>query len=169
MKQPKKYGGYVELTEDIVGDTSKSLIDWIHEARVKALHEGIKANTVMIDEHFAKVNGFYFSFNQSIVSLPPMICGLQVYVTKEDLPDGYDFGLLEVPMTEREALIRNTERDIAKKIFEDIECAMCLSERQHRPFNSSDYVDYYDIKLEDQIAEVRAKYLEEEKGEGSKK
>ena len=81
--------------DDIIEESAKSLADMIAEAKAKALKEGIKANTVIIDKHFAKVNAFHFAFGRAVMSLPPMICGLEVQVSDE-LPDGYDFAVLDI-------------------------------------------------------------------------
>ena len=114
----KKYGGYKALTEeDALGEATKRLEDFIFEAWREAIKEGIRANTVLINKHFAKVNGFPFAFMGRSGSLPPMICGLEVHVT-EELPDGYDFAVLEAPETEREKLIRQTRADTVKKMQE---------------------------------------------------
>ena len=105
---------------DVIQEATKTFEEWVREAYFKALHEGIKANTVIINEHFAKVNEFPLTLGYSASLLPPMLCGLQVYVSR-DLPDGYDFGLVEAPMTEREAIAYEARRDVARKIFEEIE------------------------------------------------
>lgn len=116
----KKYGGYVPLTEvDALDGATKRLEDFIWEAWREALKEGIRANTVLINKHFAKVNEFPFAFMDRSGSLPPMICGLEVHISNE-LPDGYDFAVLETPETEREKLIRQTRADTVKKMQEKL-------------------------------------------------
>ena len=100
--------------DDVISESAKSLADMLAEAQAKALKEGIKANTVIIDEHFAKVNAFDFVFGRDVMHLPPMICGLEVQISDE-LPDGYDFAVLEAPETERERLIRRARAEA----FED--------------------------------------------------
>lgn len=105
---------------DVLEEPAESLADILAEAYKKALKEGIKANTVIIDEHLAKVNAFDFVFGRAVMSLPPMICGLEVQVSDE-LPDGYDFAVLEVPETERERLIRKAKSEVAREICCKIE------------------------------------------------
>ena len=117
-ESPTKFGGYHEV--NVVEETAKSLEELIGEAYITAMHEGIEANTVLLNEHFVKVNEFPFTFGMNTGLLPPMICGLQVYVSKE-LPDGYDFGVLKAPMTEREAIAWEAKRKVAREIFEDID------------------------------------------------
>lgn len=106
--------------DDVISESVKSLSDMLAEAKAKALKEGIKANTVIIDEHFAKVNAFDFVFGRAVMSLPPMICGLEVQVSDE-LPSGYDFAVLEAPETERERLIRKAKSEVAREICCKIE------------------------------------------------
>lgn len=125
----KCYGckAFVENASPIWTESAKSLSDMIAEAKEKALKEDIKANTVIIDNHFAKVNAFDFVFGRAVMSLPPMICGLEVQVSDE-FPDGYDFAVLETPKTERELLIRKAKseaaREICCKIEEEIVAAL---------------------------------------------
>ena len=110
----------VELTsDDIISESVKSLTDFIIEARKIALKEEIIANTVLIDETFAKVNDIHFVVGRDILHIPPMICGLEVHLTDE-LPDGYDFALAEAPETERERIIRTAKAEVAREIFEEI-------------------------------------------------
>jgi predicted nucleic acid-binding protein len=106
--------------DDVLEESTKSLADMIAEAYMKALKEDIKANTVIIDEHFAKVNAFDFVWVRDVMHLPPMICGLEIQVSDE-LPDGYDFAVLEVPETERDRLVRKAKAEAAVEIFEEIE------------------------------------------------
>lgn len=111
----------VELNaDDIIGEATKSLADYVAEARKVALQEQIKANTILIDEKFAKVNNLHFCWGRTIMDLPPMICGLEIYLTDE-LPDGYNFALIEAPETERERIFRQAKSEAAKEIFEEIE------------------------------------------------
>jgi hypothetical protein len=135
----KKYGGYVSLTEeDLLGEAPWTINDLIREAWEKALKEGIKANTVMIDEHFAKVNNFHFVFINDVVRFPPMICGLEVRVSNE-LPDGYDFAVLETPETEREKLIRQTRADTVKKMQERFSNLLEKEYKQYTPDGADHY------------------------------
>lgn len=100
-------------------ESFKSFAAAVFEAEKNALKEGIKANTVIIDEHFAKVNAFDFVFGRDVMSLPPMICGLEIKVSDE-LPEGYDFAVLEVPETERERLVRKTRAEVIDEFAEEL-------------------------------------------------
>ena len=76
---------------------------------------------------------------------------------KKDRYQVFPDGKIElIPRTD----IDEIKREVAREIFEDIECAMCLAERQHRPFNSRDYVDYYDFSLEIEVERLKKKYTE---------
>ena len=107
------------IADDVIDDVSKTLHQWIWDARQEAVKEGIKANTVIINKHFAKVNAHIFNFNGSVLDMPPMICGLEVKLS-EELPEGYDFALCEAYETERERLIRNAKAEVAREIFDEI-------------------------------------------------
>lgn len=166
--------------DDIIEESAKSLADMIAEAKAKALKEGIKANTVIIDKHFAKVNAFHFAFGRAVMSLPPMICGLEVQVSDE-LPDGYDFAVLEVPETERGRLIRQAKSEAAREIFEEIESKILERKREARAERARFYLrrssQAYDermlqilnsrvnawIELGRFIAELKKKYTEVQK------
>ena len=103
-----------ELTpKDVIGESAKSLVDLLVEAKKKALKEDIKANTVLLDKTFAKVNDIYFVVGRDILHIPPMICGLEVRLTDE-LPDGYDFALIEAPETERDRIIRTAKSEVER-------------------------------------------------------
>ena len=140
---------------DVILEPAKSLADIIAEAYAKAWKEDIKANTVIIDEHFAKVNAFDFVLGRDVIHLPPMICGLEVQVSDE-LPDGYDFAVLEVPETERERLIRKAKSEVAREIFEEI--------RKEYELDGMTYLDEILCgHLKKFIDELEKKYTEGEK------
>ena len=154
--------------DDVISESAKSLADMLAEAKAKALKEGIKANTVIIDEHFAKVNAFDFVFGRDVMHLPPMICGLEVQVSDE-LPDGYSFAVLEAPETERERLIRKAKSEVAREIFEEIEKIInepfAVGFDLLSPLNKAlcDYNNGIRKDLLYYIAELKKKYTEGEK------
>jgi hypothetical protein len=102
----KVFTGRVELTNADDLDLGKSLTDLIVEARKAALKEGIRANTVMISKRLAKVNRFVQVFPDGYADFPPLICGLEAFVTDE-MPEEFAFGLVEAPMTQREAVFED--------------------------------------------------------------
>lgn len=150
LKDPK--ADYI-TADDVIESSAKSLSDMIAEAKAKALKAGIKANTVIIDEHFAKVNAFDFVFGRGVMRLPPMICGLEVQVSDE-FPDGYDFIVLEAPETERERLIARAKLETAREIFAEIESCLDYIEEQ-----LDDIPDAF-LCVKDDIAELKKKYTE---------
>lgn len=83
---------------------------------------------------------------------------------KTDLEMGlYNHGALTqsfISFVERQPTADVVPRAEVEKIFEDIECALCLRERDHLPFNGKEYVKYFDILLEGDIAELKKKYTE---------
>lgn len=177
--QPKYYAGFITV-DDVIEESAQSLSDMIAEANAKALKEGIKANTVIIDERFAKVNAFDFVFGRDVMHLPPMICGLEVQVSDE-LPDGYSFAVLEAPETERERLIRKAKseaaREICCKIEEEIVAALESNYRARKEHIERHAELAYDTELlleisgkinalrgiEGFVEELKKKYTEGEK------
>lgn len=76
----------------------KSYIDSIIAAYHEAVREGIKANSIIINENMVKVTGFPMMDPLGGARIfPDMICGLKVYLTKDELPNEYAFAVLEGP------------------------------------------------------------------------
>lgn len=98
-----------------------------------------------------------------------MICGLEVRITDE-LPDRYDFALVEAPETERERIIRTAKDEVAREIFEEIELFLNKAIDGWRKERRFCYHDK-DIEMIDfrndafkyclyEIAELKKKYAE---------
>ena len=139
----------------------RTFMDYIFEAKKLALKENIKANTVLINESFAKINGFHFCFFCSGLDLPPMICGLEIHVTNE-LPEGYSFAVAEAPETERDRICRQAKAEVAREIFEEIET---LAKIYTFPVVKNGVVEivkepFWCIEPND-LAELKKKYTEE--------
>lgn len=96
-----KFKGCVEITEEMLGEAKFSLEDFIWDAHKTALKNGIRANTVMINKRLAKVKGFGHFFAGRVMDIPPMICGLEAFVTDE-IPEEFAFALVEAPSTQRD-------------------------------------------------------------------
>lgn len=78
-----------------IKETQETIYNLLYKSIEAACREGIEANSIVINENMVKVNEH---FNQEVRRLfPPMICGLNVYWTKGELPDGYSFAVLEAP------------------------------------------------------------------------
>lgn len=110
------YGGIKEISDiDLdFSPESPSLIDMLIEAKKHAYAENIKANSIVINKNFVKTP--YLIFEDGI--LPPMICGLEVYFTTDELPKNYAFAVLEKDKTERELIIEKTRKETAEKFAE---------------------------------------------------
>ena len=84
-------------TPDPVAETNKSLVKLIAKARKEALARNIEANSVIINENMVEVPETWYHDGFATRGLSPMICGLNVYFTKDELPDGYTFAVLKGP------------------------------------------------------------------------
>ena len=76
----------------------KELMKSIHAAMNEAKKEGIKANSIVINENMVKVRPFLIPHGEyapASYACGPMICGLNVYFDSKSLPDGYSFALCE--------------------------------------------------------------------------
>lgn len=149
-----KYSRLELNANDIISDTQKTLHQWIFDAYKEAVNEGIKANTVIINNHFAKVNAHIFDFFGTVLDMPPMICGLEVKLSNE-LPEGYDFALVEARETERDRLIAKAKSEFAREIFAEIE------ELLNHHYIEWDWC-YYDDELGEDFAELKKKYIGEQ-------
>lgn len=89
------------LKSDDIGPPIKNFYDVVIEAQKQAFKEGIEANTIVINENIGKVNPFTFTSFQGIHMVPPMICGMNVYFTKDELPDNCAFAMFETNQTNR--------------------------------------------------------------------
>ena len=82
--------------EDIIGPSGPLDRFYAEVAKAKklAITEGIKANSIIINKNYVKIPELAV---QNVGLLPPMICGLNMYFTVDDLPEGYSFAILEKP------------------------------------------------------------------------
>ncbi len=108
----------VEIT-DIESVNQTAFFDMIAEAMKMATKEDIKANSIILNEKFAKVNPHLFNLFGAVGELPAMICGLECSMVSDELPDEYAFAILEKPKTEREWLIEKTKSDTAREILDE--------------------------------------------------
>ena len=74
-----------------------SFIESVRKARAHALAEGIKANSIVINENMVEVPDAWINMLHGARHLPRMICGLNVYLTKDELPENYSFAVCEGP------------------------------------------------------------------------
>lgn len=77
----------------------ENIVRGIMEAQREALKEGIRANTVVISNRFAKIKSFAvggWRGNKGTMTFPPMIAGLEAYFT-DGLPEELAFAIMEKP------------------------------------------------------------------------
>ena len=139
----------MEITDkDVLSESRKTLEDLVMESYKHALREGIEANTVILDKNFCKVNGFDFlAGGWDYQRLPPMICGLEIRgVSDGELPEGYNFSVLEATMTAREALIRDTVDGMYHRLKHELTQVMTIREfgDDSPNMNSDDVFDILD-------------------------
>lgn len=100
----KKYP-YVDMHEfncdhamRIVENDRNRFIESVQRATAYAFNKGIKANSIVINQNMVEVPSFTMCdpLGNPVV-MPHMICGLNVYLTKDELPEGYSFAVLEGP------------------------------------------------------------------------
>lgn len=70
----------------------------IKKATAEAMREGIMANSILINTNMVKVPDAWIHTPIGARRLPPMICGLNVYLTEDELPENYSFAVLEGPV-----------------------------------------------------------------------
>ena len=117
---------YIKYTTDTITDKDdlelgKSFREMVMEAVKHAVKEGIKANSIIINKDFVRVKKSWINNGFSYSELPDMICGLEVFLTDNDLPENYSFAVVEKPQTERERLIEKTKSDTAREILQMID------------------------------------------------
>ena len=80
-------------------DGRDKFIELVRKAQIAAFQDGVKANSIIINENMVKVEAFPFSGigGLGLRFAPTMFCGMNVYLTKDELPDGYSFALYEGP------------------------------------------------------------------------
>ena len=126
-----------EITDKDELELSKSFQEMVMEAVKHAFKEGIKANSIIINKDFVMVKKAWINNGFSYSELPDMICGLEVYLTDDELPDNYSFAVLERDKTERELLIERTRQETAEKFAErlkhrlDNDCDIVYKDRSY--------------------------------------
>lgn len=101
------------------------ILEKIREAQRLAEIEQIKANAIIINKNFVKTPKLYVHNKGTTSVLPPMIYGLEMYFTDNELPDNYSFAILDAGQTERDRLVSNTRYETTKEIFEKIFEVLC--------------------------------------------
>lgn len=82
----------------VMGREQDTFLEFVRKVTAQAMSEGIKANSIVINENMVRVPEFTFGDCCGFVrTVPRMICGLNVRLTKDELPEGYSFAVLEGP------------------------------------------------------------------------
>ena len=90
----------------------------IVEAKMLADKEAIKANMLLINSRFAKTPRIFTMSSYEVLSLPPMILGLETHFA-EELPDNVAFALTEA-CTERDLLTAKVAQETTERIVKQI-------------------------------------------------
>lgn len=94
----------------------------MREALDFAIHEGLRANTVIIDKGFAKTSQAFVSMacgnGRRGIVVPPMILGLEAQIAP--LPDGVAFAVTELVQTNMDAVRENMRREMREEIRREV-------------------------------------------------
>ena len=82
---------------DPIKNQREQFFEAVQRATAYAMQEGIEANSIVINENMVRVPDAWIKTPLGARQLPRMICGLNVYLTTRELPDGYSFAVLEGP------------------------------------------------------------------------
>lgn len=84
--------------EEPIPDIRDSFVEVVAKAYNRAIQEGIEANSIIINTNMVKVPATWISNGcGGAIELPPMVCGLNAYFTKDELPEGYSFAVFQGP------------------------------------------------------------------------
>lgn len=90
------------INPDILEKQRESFTELVVKATKEAFRQGIEANTIVINKNMVKVQDFVCRDGLGgLRFVPQMICGLNVYLTADELPDNYSFAVLESPRGDR--------------------------------------------------------------------
>lgn len=80
-----------------IKEAHENFLDMVKRARETALREGIEANAIVLNKNMVRVRDFPLFEGRGFRHIPAMICGLNVYFTKDELPPNYSFAVFEGP------------------------------------------------------------------------
>jgi hypothetical protein len=86
-----------DMVVDFRPRTFDDFVELIHKANTEAFRNGIKANSIIINENMVRVPEMWIPMPSGTSKLPAMICGLNVYWTMNELPENYSFAVYEKP------------------------------------------------------------------------
>ena len=75
---------------------TERFVEMVRKAHARAITEGIQANAIVINQNMVKVPETWAGGidGRYAISLPEMICGLNIIWTMDELPDNYSFALV---------------------------------------------------------------------------
>jgi hypothetical protein len=88
---------FMSHVENRYAAQKESFYELVKKAVAQAMNDGIKANSIVINEKMVKVPETWIRTPLGARELPRMICGLNVYLTTDELPENYSFAVLEGP------------------------------------------------------------------------
>lgn len=124
-------------SDDILKASMKSIYDLTVEAMHEATRNGIKANSIVINDNLVKVP-------ESFGEYPEMICGLKTYRTSCELPEDYIFSVFHDPNREQKTVVQRwipvTERlpEIQQRVL-----VYCESKTIEKHITSCTYMGGY--------------------------
>lgn len=92
----------------------------VKESQRLAQIEKIKANAIVINTNYVKTPRLYSCEHNTVSVLPPMICGLEVYFTDNELPENYSFAIMDCGQTERDRIAETARYECAKEIYQEL-------------------------------------------------
>ena len=120
-KTPKEHNPFNVFPDDVSVEDMKPLDEpflakQIAEAYNEAILQKIEANTIIINEKYAKVkNTVCPGLFGGEWNIPPMLCGLRVKF--EDLPEKFAFALTKFPIKTEQELKEEVRKQTAKEIY----------------------------------------------------
>ena len=95
------------------------LCEAIRVAQKLAIRENIAANAIILNKKYVKITPWLLPNAMGEISaMPPMICGLDMHFTIDELPDNYSFAILEKPLRVKEEDPREASINFAIKQLE---------------------------------------------------
>lgn len=73
---------------------TERFVEMVRKTHAQAITEGIRANAIIINENMVKIPETWAGDGRYAISLPEMICGLNIIWTMDELPDNYSFALV---------------------------------------------------------------------------
>lgn len=119
MDKDLEFNGVTYISADKVKDMKpydmSDIAAKMADAYNEALLHNIEANTLILNEKYAKTSHVFQKTPFGAWDIPPMFCGLRVEFT--DLPEKFAFALANVPRKSVEEIEAEARKETAKEIF----------------------------------------------------